>query len=442
MSEPRSDGPAARRGGQALAGWGLAASAVVLAAITFWGLGPKFEKRAWYDPSGKLSRWLGGTDLSPVVEELAPALWTFGLAAAVLVLCVFFVTRAALPRLLAVWGLVATVCFVYYGIEASFVWSFFGWRWSGSMALFAAAVAAASTAPALAASWLRLGWPGRLVSYLPVVALVVVYERNVTGTDPALRFAISPWPVVQIFGLELIGTCIGALVLGVGLGLFVSRTARGSGRPWLHLGGAVLAVVLPALALAAASAQQLLPGRLDSRLLVVMGFGSLVSFALAATLGARDPKRQGARAWAWAVGGLLVLAPTLLGQAWARLDYTVNREQRAAVLIDALAAHWEREEAYPDDLRALVAAGDVAAIPEPVAGFSALDRQEFVYQNFGDSYILEFSAPRWIQCAYNPPYPDEEDWEEEEGEATEADGDGEGLGSGSWSCPSNPPELW
>ena len=47
--------------------------------------------------------------------------------------------------------------------------------------------------------------------------------------------------------------------------------------------------------------------------------------------------------------------------------------------------------------------------------------------------ILEFSAPRWIQCAYNPPYADE--YEEEE------DAELEDLG-GSWSCPSKPPELW
>ena len=439
MSDPTSDASSARPAAHhALAGWALALSAAAFAAITFWGVGPRFERRAWYDPSGKLSRWIGETDLYPLVEEIGPALWTFGLVATALAAAVFFVTRAALPRFLAVWGVVATLCFVYYGVEATSVWSFFGWRWSGSMTLFAAVVAAALTAPVLAASWLRLGWPGRLLGYLPFFALVVAYERNVTGTDPSLPFAISPWPVVQIFGLELIGTCVGSLVLGVGLGLLVSGAARRSGKPWLHAVGAALAVALPALALTAASAQQLLPGRLDGRLLGLMAFGSLVSFALAATLGTGGSSRPGGRARAWAVGGVLILLPTLVGQAWARLDYTINRDQSAARLIDALAAHWEREETYPNDLAALVAAGDIDEVPEPVAGFRVLDRQEFVYQNFGDSYILEFSAPRWIQCAYNPPYPEEEDWEDEE----LAEGDDEILGSGSWSCPSNPPELW
>ena len=68
-----------------------------------------------------------------------------------------------------------------------------------------------------------------------------------------------------------------------------------------------------------------------------------------------------------------------------------------------------------------------------------LGRQEFVYQNFGESYLLEFSAPRWIQCAYNPPYREDEGEAAEEGAAAEPD---DGMGRGEWSCPSKPPELW
>jgi hypothetical protein len=48
-----------------------------------------------------------------------------------------------------------------------------------------------------------------------------------------------------------------------------------------------------------------------------------------------------------------------------------------------------------------------------------------------------------VQCAYNPPYFDEEDGEEEEFEDEEipSEEDEDGL-PGSWSCPSKPPELW
>jgi hypothetical protein len=67
-----------------------------------------------------------------------------------------------------------------------------------------------------------------------------------------------------------------------------------------------------------------------------------------------------------------------------------------------------------------------------------------------DNALLEFSAPRWVQCAYNPPYLDE-DVEEGDGAAPDvaqggsasaAAGDEDELGGGAWSCPSKPPELW
>ena len=82
-------------------------------------------------------------------------------------------------------------------------------------------------------------------------------------------------------------------------------------------------------------------------------------------------------------------------------------------------------------------AGDLEEVPSPRVGFLSGTGQTFDYQSFGTGYILEFSAPRWIQCAYNPPWAD--DLSEEERAELEAD-DVE-LG-GAWSCPSKPPELW
>jgi hypothetical protein len=103
-------------------------------------------------------------------------------------------------------------------------------------------------------------------------------------------------------------------------------------------------------------------------------------------------------------------------------------------VIDTLQVHYEREFIYPERLEELVGSGDLTELPRPQIGFSFLSQQDFRYQSFGTSYVLEFSAPRWIQCAYNPPYLDEYEEEEEEEEL-------EDLG-GSWSCPSKPPELW
>ena len=101
-------------------------------------------------------------------------------------------------------------------------------------------------------------------------------------------------------------------------------------------------------------------------------------------------------------------------------------------------AHYEREGGYPDDPGELVALGLLGYVPVPRVGFRFLEEQEFVYQNFGISYLLEFSAPRWVQCAYNPPYQDEDLDEEEPQEEL----DDEGALPGSWSCPAKPPELW
>lgn len=419
----------------AVAGWVLTAVLVAFTAWVYWGLGPRPKARAWWEPQSSLVRSLSKTSLSPLVEDVSVALGGFGLAASALAVAVFLTTRSAVARFLAVFGVLATLCFVFYSIEARFVWSFFHWRWSASMALFAAVLAAALTSPLLAGSWLRRGWPLRVALYLPILIGVLLYERNVTGTDPTLRFAISPWPVVQIFGLELGAACIGALVTGVGIGLAALARARSGGPAALGVLGAAAAAALPVAAFGLAALQDLLPFAAGPGFFALLAGASLAAFAIAATAGlGGDAARTAGRARVWWVGGILVLAPIVLGQALARIDYTITRDGQAKAIVDGLGRYREREGAYPDDLGQLVAAGDVESIPVPHIGFRMLRDQEFVYQNFGESYLLEFSAPRWIQCAYNPPYL-EDDGEEPE----EAD---DGLGTGEWSCPSKPPELW
>jgi hypothetical protein len=142
------------------------------------------------------------------------------------------------------------------------------------------------------------------------------------------------------------------------------------------------------------------------------------------------------------VAAALVGLPLLIGTAWARWDYAKTRDRHAQRIIDALAAHYERESVYPDDLQTLVAEGLLDRIPEPEIGFSRPGDPPaaFVYQAFGTSYLLEFAAPRWVQCAYNPPYDDEDD--ESLAPASDASEDDADLAGGSWSCPSKPPELW
>ena len=125
--------------------------------------------------------------------------------------------------------------------------------------------------------------------------------------------------------------------------------------------------------------------------------------------------------------------PLLTSEVWARWDYYWTREHRAREIINAMEQYVEKEDLYPDELEDLVKAGYLDEIPEPAIGFGFLYDGHFRYRSFGSSFILEFPAPRWVECAYTPPYEDEE----EEGYEDEGDSLGE-----AWSCPKKPPELW
>jgi hypothetical protein len=398
-------------------GWAGAAFTLVWAALLHHGIGPGFRKGAWLEPSGFLR--------GDVPSELGPALAVLVLPCAALAIAVCFVTKSALARTLAGFATIASACFVFYGIEAGQVWRFFHWRWSVSTVLFAGVVALATYAPVLARRWREVGWPLRLAVYLPIVAFVLIYERNVTGTNPELPFAISPWPVVQIFGLELVASAIAALELGVAFGL--AGLSRG---PAFAAAGVLATLGFPLGSLALGSASGLLPFQAGPRLYAVTALACLLALAACAAWPPRGREEWARRAANVGLGGLLAAIPLVAGQALTRLDYSVTRDGRAQEIIDALAAYRERTSAYPDQLAELQGAGLLEQIPRPQVGFGS--SQEFVYQNFGESYLLEFSAPRWIQCAYNPPFV------LEPGEEPE---DGEDLG-GAWSCPQKPPELW
>ena len=267
---------------------------------------------------------------------------------------------------------------------------------------------------------------------------MLVYERNVTGTDPALRFAISPWPVVQIFGLELGAACLGALVTGVGIGLAAVARARSGGGAALWALGAAAAALLPVCALGLAALQELLPFAAGPGFFALLAGASLAAFALAASLGLRRRLRahRARAALVWSVGGVLVLRADRPrpGARAHRLHHDPRRprpgdHRRPGPLSRArgrVSGRARRSSSRPATSR---------TIPVPRIGFRLLTDQEFVYQNFGESYLLEFSAPRWIQCAYNPPYLEDE---AERG----AGRDGETSATGEWSCPSKPPELW
>ena len=423
------------------AGWILTALLLAYAALLHNGIGPipsNLESN-WYNPSRFLLDAIMASGRGDAMESVGSAIALLALPALVTAVAVFFTTRSAVARMLSTASVIAVVFFVYYGVGAPGVWSFFHWRWSACVVLFSLCLGIALTAPLLAESWKRQSWPLRLILYLPLFAAAVVFERNVTGTDDSLIFAISPWPVVQVFGLEVFASIIAVLLVGVAIGLWMSSRSPGrtaGGRIAVSIVAAMVVLALPTLALWLGAMQGLLPFRATPGLLAVTATIALTTFAIAAKVSvSRRSFTLAGRARSWALGGLLLVLPLLVGQTLTRLDYTSTRDGGAQQIIDALQRHFEKESLYPEELTELVDAGELEEIPRPRIGFALLSQQDFLYQSFGTGYILEFSAPRWIQCAYNPPYQDEYEEEYEEDEELED------LG-GAWSCPSKPPELW
>jgi hypothetical protein len=432
VNDPATEPP---RGSRPWIGLAVLGALLLYTGAIHHGLGPARlgPDAPWYAPTGFLSEH----DLTlALLDPPGLAFVALGLPALLMLCGVLLFSRSALAGALATSCVVATLLFVYYGLVAPFPWQFFGATGSAVLLLLASAIGFSLTAPLLAGSWLRLAWPMRVTTYLPVVLLVIGFLRNATGTDESMPFAISPWPVVPVFGLEVGALFVAVGLLGTAIGVTgIARGADARGRAALALAAGLL---VPALLLLAGSALSLLPFRVGMRLVVGIGLACAVSIALAATLGVRRrPDALAARARRIVAGAILLGAPLLAGQAWAYIDYYATREFQAGRIIDALEAYRERETLYPDSLEVLVEAGDLAAIPEPSIGFDFLYDGKFDYQGFGTSYLLQFPAPRWVQCAYTPAmvmeeYEDDEyadEWSEED------------LGA-SWSCPSRPPELW
>jgi hypothetical protein len=300
-----------------------------------------------------------------------------------------------------------------------------------------------------------VGGPLRIAVYLPFAFGVLAFIRNTTGTNPELRFAISPWPVVPVFGIEvgalfLVAGFSGVAIATAGFAAAGARTGRGA--VGARTAALLLGLLVPIGLLTLGSWLGMFPFKLGAKTMLGAAAFCAVVIAGAATLGVgKDGGALRRRARWIAVGAALAGVPVLAGQVLTRVDYYVTREHRAREIIDALDRYFEREFLYPDALEDLVATEDIEEIPTPAIGFGFLYDARFRYQSFGTSFILEFPAPRWVECAYTPPYVDN-DYEDEEAYAAEGrteDEDDEVTGAESdeslgesWSCPSKPPELW
>lgn len=412
-----------------------------LAALVHHGVGPALggDDPAWYHPRGFLRDALHGLGVHGPAR-MVPALM---LPMAALAVAVVLTTRSALARTLAVAATLAAGLFGYYAERLVVVWELYAGHWSATLVLFALVAAGALCAVWLARSWQGLPLAAKVLSYAPLFVFLLAFERNVTGTDPALRFSLSPWPLVQVFALETFATGVALLLLGVAVGMLALAALASRVGRWIAAGlAAGVALVLPPASLALGSDLGLLafrrpPGTLEA--LAAIALALLVAAALPLRHGPR--RRLLERGRLFATAALLLGAPLLLGQALTLLDYAEAREVHARRIIEALGAHYDREDTYPDDLASLVEAGDLERVPGPGIGFPGLPRPAFQYDSFGTSYMLEFAAPRWVQCAYNPPW---EDQLAESDPSSGPDGDGDAAEAlpGAWSCPSTPPELW
>jgi hypothetical protein len=327
------------------------------------------------------------------------------------------VTRAALLAL----GL--TLCaFSYYGWLDLETWQDYRWRWPAVLLTTAGYLAVFALAPALVAAARRHGWGIRITALLAFAVPIYVLSVEVTGTNPTLEWNLSPWPTVTLYGFLLFGLVIGVIHLGAGAGLAVhARWPGAAGLALGALGAAGVAVLLRGVPF-----EQTTPLRLAALALP------------AATLVALAGRRGGARvpaASAVLVAGLLLLGSIKAGQWQAEWFLARGRDEIAPRVIDAIERYRAEHDAYPGELTDLVPA-ELAAIPQPHIGWLDWDEEVFTYTDLGDSFLLEFSGPLWVQCAYSPPY------EEEGDEELEGEGRGGELRGGAWSCERKPPRLW
>jgi len=420
----------ARIGLGAWIGWGaLAIEAVYLVALHQGvGLAPAGVPPAWWYPTRS---WLHVDWISALEETPVRAVVMAGVPAAVLAAFVFRATSSAVARWLAISGILTALLFGFYGFVAPRVWQFFHWRGSLVMVTIGASVGAALTSPWLASSWLRRHWAWKLALYLPILLGTVTLLRQTTGTDETLAFNFSPWPAVTIFGLEIGAYAVTGLLLG--LAIAVAGLSAWPARPARAAAGVGLGVATPIVWMGARFGS--LPGGLDWELAVV----AMVAAGLVAWTSRPDRTAElQRRASLLGLGGVLVLLPLFIGRALSTADYTVTRFVRAQELIDALSRYYAKQDGYPDSLDELVELGYLKSLPRPrvgsdlVTSLVGFEPEKFSYQSLGSSYVLEFDFTEWVQCAYNPPWEDEDDVGEDED-----DGVGE-----AWSCPDSRPELW
>lgn len=424
----------ARAGGRAL--YVLCFLALALAYYEFLGAGATPSERAghipWWKPAG-WARSLEWDALGPLQQIGADtvqarhegrfelrSLIPLGLFAAPVVALVaigFALFRAALARAALV-ALGLTLCaFSYYGWLDLETWQDYSWRWPAVLLSTSCYVALFALAPAITAAVRARPLAVQLAALVAFVAPIYGLSIEVTGTNPSLQWNLSPWPAVTLYGFLLFGLLFGVIHLATGLGLLVrGRVAKARGTALAAAVAASVAVALRWIPFEAASALRLLALAVPAALLAALaGRGAEARISAASFL----------------VAGVLLIGSVKVGQWHAEWFLARGRDGIAPEVIGALERYRAEHEVYPPTLGDLVPA-QLPEIQQPHIGWLDRDEEIFTYTELGDSFLLEFSGPLWVQCAYSPPY------EEERAEAAVG---GEKL-EAAWSCERKPPRLW
>jgi hypothetical protein len=441
----------------------LVLAGMLVGYYEFLGPGPGpsefVEDLEWWRTRGYAHTW----EVFGPLERLAEA----GGAGALVPVGLFWLP----PVAMLVWGFklfgsavlrtLFTTCFLllltfaYYGYLADRAWRFFEWRSPAVAATFAGVTAIALFAPSLLRAALQRSRVWTAIVLAGVLAGVFLLSTEVTGTDSSMRLNISPWPVVTLFGLLLIGSAIALYHIAAGLGTWL--VARLGGARGLAAG--VLAAGLLAAALTGLIRQDPGVGALVAAAIIGAGY-ALVRSRLGPKTG---PEAARAGLVVLAAGAFGLLAIQLSNQAAIAFQKTARNETAMQVLV-ALENFRDSTGSFPNRLSDLVP--DVfEEVPRPQIGLILNEDDEFMYRNLGDSYLLEFSSVQWVQCGYSPPYDvakyseedfeedfeeDEEDFEEEDEEVLEErppDPELEALLAdfgldGAWNCEDAPPKIW
>jgi hypothetical protein len=447
----------------------LFSAALVVVYYFAFGAGPSaseyLEDLEWWRPWGTAIRWLplvGLTEtargafpaaLGPILAFCAPPIALFLAALALF-------RRSAFGRAAVFFAALVMCIFVYYGYRAEQVWRFFEWRFAAVSASFAAITTAIAFAPSLLGSLARRS--RALAAGVAAAAMLAigVLSTEITGTNSEMPFNVSPWPIVTLFGLLLVGATIAAAHTGAGAAVWVrSRLARPLG--WAL--GALLALAVGGLTGALVFSAP--GGRVAVALIALI-------YAVLCMLAARRDTEAGARSGLQRLvaGALLLLA--IVGSN--RVASALQRQARDSTALEVLVAleeYKQKHATYPETLEELVPEF-LPEVPRPAIGVIRDEDDRFQYSNYGDSYALEFASVLWVQCQYSPPYEfasadaeelaeeaaeeeaatdERETWESPDVAAPRAPSEEDlalaamlaehGL-NGSWSCPEEPPKLW